>query len=129
MSDPPPADQEPGADLAALRADADALRQALVRAESDLDASRHFSQRITDQVLALLNLSRVARASLQRARVDLSRMAEQIVADLRQAAPERSVTAQVAPGLRVAVGAQLLTCSPTPGSSPGARPRPRSASA
>ena len=49
----------------------------------------------------LLRLSRISQAPLQPADVDLSAMAHEIAARLRQHAPGRSVRVEIAPGLRV----------------------------
>lgn len=47
----------------------------------------------------LLNLSRIARQSLSRAQVDVSRLAGEIVEELRGAQPEREVEVVIEPGL------------------------------
>lgn len=49
----------------------------------------------------LLRLSRISQAPLQPADVDLSAMAHEIAARLRQHAPARSVRVEIVPGLRV----------------------------
>jgi PAS domain S-box-containing protein len=56
----------------------------------------------------LLQLSRLSRLEMRRTTVDLSAMAEQIVADLRQRAPDRQVDVQIAPGLSAAGDERML---------------------
>jgi PAS domain S-box-containing protein len=56
----------------------------------------------------LLGLSRVTRAELRRERVDLSALAEEVVARLRGTEPERRVDVQIEPGLEVLGDAALL---------------------
>ena len=56
----------------------------------------------------LLNLSRVARRDLTRRRVDLTRLAEATIVDLRDAEPGRDVVAVVEPGLAADADAGLM---------------------
>jgi light-regulated signal transduction histidine kinase (bacteriophytochrome) len=56
----------------------------------------------------LLNLSRLSRSELQRERVDLSALAQQIVAELQRREPERSVTFVSAEGAEAHGDARLL---------------------
>ena len=56
----------------------------------------------------LLNLSRVARRDLTRRRVDLTRLAETTIVDLRDAEPGRDVVAVVEPGLEADADAGLM---------------------
>ena len=56
--------------------------------------------RMDGLIEALLNMSRLSRKELQYAELDLSRMAAEIVADLRQGDPGREVEVTVQPGLR-----------------------------
>ena len=56
----------------------------------------------------LIALSRTARQDLSLAPADLSAMAESVLADLREAEPERRVSAAVEPGLAVTADAALL---------------------
>jgi len=56
----------------------------------------------------LLQLSRVGRGEMVPAEVDLSAMADEIVAQLAAAEPERSVTTEIAPALRARGDARLL---------------------
>jgi light-regulated signal transduction histidine kinase (bacteriophytochrome) len=51
-------------------------------------------------VRALLNLSRVGRGPIHASDLDLTRLAEEVVADLRHAEPLREVEVTVEPGLR-----------------------------
>ncbi len=71
------------------------------------DAGKNFLAYVTDGTLrisglvdALLELSRVSRAPMQKQPVDLSAMAEEVVAELRRREPERSCTVSIAPGLK-----------------------------
>lgn len=57
---------------------------------------------------ALLTMSRLSRAELRHVPLDLSRMAEEIVADLRQSDPEREVEVAVQPGLHAHGDAALV---------------------
>jgi PAS domain S-box-containing protein len=56
----------------------------------------------------LLSLSRIARADMTRAPVDLSALAASVVEDLRAASPDRDVVVEVEPGLRAEGDARLL---------------------
>ena len=64
-----------------------------------LQRIRRGSQRMGDLIDALLDLSRVSRGELQQERVDLSAMAAEIAASLRERAPERKVSIAIEPGL------------------------------
>ena len=79
----------------------DAARQLFQRARL---ASQRMSQLIDD----LLNLSRVARAELRRQRINLSEVATAIAADLQKSEPERRVNFQIEPGLFVQGDDRLL---------------------
>ncbi len=57
------------------------------------------AERMSEQFDALLALSRLLRDELQRTTVDLSALAGEIVAELRQQCPERAVAAVIAEGL------------------------------
>lgn len=61
------------------------------------DAARRMSELID----SLLKLSRVTRYDMQLAPVDMTQMAEAIIAELRQQSPERKVDFRVTPGLLV----------------------------
>jgi light-regulated signal transduction histidine kinase (bacteriophytochrome) len=80
--------------------DADA-RHCLSRVRA---ASQHMGQLID----ALLQLSRVTRADMQREAVDLSAMAQVIVDGLKQATPARQIDVRVAPGLHASGDPRLL---------------------
>jgi signal transduction histidine kinase len=56
----------------------------------------------------LLRLSRVSRAELLYQRVDLGAIAAEVIAELRQAAPEHTVSASIADGMTVHGDASLL---------------------
>jgi light-regulated signal transduction histidine kinase (bacteriophytochrome) len=68
------------------------------------DASREMGQLID----ALLDLSRVTQAELHPTDVELSALAAEVVAGLRQAYPQRQVEVAIAPGLRARGDARLL---------------------
>jgi PAS domain S-box-containing protein len=68
------------------------------------DSSQHMDRLIED----LLQLSRLGRAALQPRGVDLSGLAADLAAELRQAQPERQVEVIIAPGLRVKGDERLL---------------------
>ena len=57
------------------------------------------AQRMNEQVEHLLHLARIHRQQIERKEVDLSRTAQEVVADLRTASPERNVEVAIAPGL------------------------------
>ena len=65
--------------------------------------TRDMGQLIDD----LLSLSRVTRAEMHRAKIDLSALAEAVCAELRRSEPDRSVDVAVAPGV-VAEGDERL---------------------
>lgn len=60
------------------------------------DASSQMDKLVDD----LLRLSRVSRSEIQRQEINLSRVAEEIVSELRKSDPSRNVTVTVASGLR-----------------------------
>jgi PAS domain S-box-containing protein len=68
------------------------------------NASRQMGQLIDD----LLHLSRVTRSELRSAPVDLSALADGVIANLRQLEPERHVNSIVARGLQAQGDGQLL---------------------
>lgn len=80
--------------------DADA-RHCLSRVRA---ASQHMGQLID----ALLQLSRVTRADMQRETVDLSALAQTIVDGLKQTAPARQIQVCIAPGLHASGDPRLL---------------------
>ena len=67
-------------------------------------ASQHMGQLIED----LLQLSRLTRSEMQRERVDLSALAQEILGTLSVAEPEREMEMIVAPGIMVKGDARLL---------------------
>jgi PAS domain S-box-containing protein len=62
-----------------------------------LQRIRGATQRMSKLIDALLGLSRVTRAELQREPINLSAMAETVVAELRRQEPERTVEVVIAP--------------------------------
>ena len=76
-------------------------RQCLRRVRAD-------TQRMGRLIDDLLLLSRVARGTIQRSRVDLSAIAQSVAARLQEAAPERQVEFAVQPGLAAQGDARLL---------------------
>jgi signal transduction histidine kinase len=66
------------------------------------------SQRMTQLIEDLLNLSRAGRIELVRAEVDLSDLARDIAEELRKTQPERDVDFVIAQGLRVSGDGRLL---------------------
>ena len=70
--------------------------------------ARQASQRMAQLIDDLLNLSRVARAEMRQQRVNLSQMAEQIVAELQKAEPDRKVRAKIQPGITATGDDRLL---------------------
>ena len=95
----------------------DGFSQMIVEDASDrLDASdlehlqrvRAATRRMALLIDHLIALSRTARQDLLRAPTDLSALAESVLADLREAEPERRVRAVVEPGLAVDADAALL---------------------
>ena len=73
-----------------------------------LERMRAAAERMSQLVEDLLLLSRVSRSQLERTPVDLSRMAGELLAELRAADPEREVEARVAPGIEADADPRLL---------------------
>jgi signal transduction histidine kinase len=69
---------------------------------------RSSTQRMAQLIEDLLNLARVARANLQRGPVDLSALARQVIADLEQREPERTVEISVWDGMGAEADGRLL---------------------
>lgn len=69
---------------------------------------RHGAQRMGMLIDDLLQLSRVTRGELQLKETDLSNMATEIIAELRQAEPQRTVEAAITPGLKALCDPALL---------------------
>ena len=64
--------------------------------------------RMSDLIDDLLELSRVSRRPLNRTRIDLSDMANTVLAALAQSQPQRQVSTRIDPNLRVVADAKLL---------------------
>ena len=73
-----------------------------------LSRVRNAANRMDALIDALLKMSRITRDPLQHADVDLSRLAGDVVADLRQADPGRVVEVRIAPGLHACGDPALL---------------------
>ncbi len=69
---------------------------------------RSSAQRMAELIDDLLNLSRVTRAQIKSVPVDLTRLAENIAAELQRTHPERSVKFRIAPNLIVRGDPHLL---------------------
>jgi len=95
----------------------DGFSQALLEDFSDqlpvegrnyLERIRSAAQRMAELIDDLLELSRVTRAQFKLVSVDLTRLAENILAELRQTHPERTVRCRVAPNLNTLGDPHLL---------------------
>jgi signal transduction histidine kinase len=95
----------------------DGFGQALVEDFGDQvppDAQRYLgrirasTQRMGQLIEDLLNLSRVSRGELAARDVDISELAQQVVADLRQRDPQRKVEAHVWDGIHAVADPRLL---------------------
>jgi len=75
---------------------------------SHLDHIIRASSRMAGLIDGLLTLSRAARCEMQQAPVDLSALAEIVLAELAHGDPEREVRIQVEPGIRVQGDPRLL---------------------
>ena len=73
-----------------------------------LDQIIQASHRMGDLIDGLLLLSRSSRGALRRDEVDLSALAERVMAELRRAEPQRRVQADIAPGLRALGDVRML---------------------
>ncbi|MFL5306295.1 MAG: PAS domain S-box protein [Polyangia bacterium] len=69
---------------------------------------RQAAQRMAGLIDDLLRLSRVTRAPLTRTRVDLTRLAETVTADLRRGDPERDVTVHIQAGVTAEADEALI---------------------
>ena len=69
---------------------------------------RAASQRMATLIDDLLKLARVTRAEMRTEPVDLTRMAQEIVADIERATPDRQVEFAIAPGLVAQGDSRLL---------------------
>jgi len=65
-----------------------------------LERVRSSAQRMAELIDDLLNLSKVTRASMKSVSVDLSQLAQGIVAELQRTQPERRVNFNIAPNLK-----------------------------
>jgi signal transduction histidine kinase len=93
----------------------DGFSQALIEDEqlsptgiNHLTRVRGAAQRMSELIDDLLRLSRVSRGSLTKNPVDLSAIVDGVLADLRKANPDRSVTATVQPGVTAVADARLI---------------------
>jgi signal transduction histidine kinase len=73
-----------------------------------LQRVRAASQKMATLIDDLLKLARVTRAEMRTERVDLSRMARDIVVDIERAAPDHQVEFAIAPGLEAQGDSRLL---------------------
>jgi PAS domain S-box-containing protein len=73
-----------------------------------LQRIRNASQRMSALIDDLLELSRITRREIHREVVDLSMLAQEIVADLKKEQPERAVGIRITPGIRLQADANLL---------------------
>ena len=95
----------------------DGFNQALLEDYGDLfpaqaseliQRARHASQRMSQLIDDLLNLSRVARAEMRHQRVNLSDIASATVADMQKNEPDRKLVAHIEPGITVTGDDRLL---------------------
>ncbi len=104
-------------DLRAPLRSIDGFTRAL--AEDSADALDEVCQKHLERVLAaaqrmgeliddMLSLSRLSRANMQAEEVDLSELAAESVADLRQQSPDRDVAVQIAPSIKTRGDRRLL---------------------
>jgi signal transduction histidine kinase len=73
-----------------------------------LSRIRASAQRMGQLIEDLLNLSKVSRGELQRSDVDVTELAQQVVADLRLREPDRKVDMQIWEGMRASADGRLL---------------------
>ena len=73
-----------------------------------LNRVRKAASRMGELIDALLKMSRVGRGEMRLERLDISRLAAEVVEELRLAAPERKVDVVIAPGLAVEGDAALV---------------------
>jgi len=95
----------------------DGFSQALLEdhaAQLDNDGKNYFqriraaTQRMGELIDDLLGLSRVTRAEIHRERIDLSSLAEEVAADLRNSQPERDVEFRIGQGLQAEGDSRLI---------------------
>lgn len=77
-------------------------------ARHDLDRIRAGAQRMAALIDDLLALSRISRSDLRIEPVDVSELAESVLAGLREADPDRQVSAEIEPGLQLHADRRLL---------------------
>ncbi|MBF0460702.1 MAG: PocR ligand-binding domain-containing protein [Magnetococcales bacterium] len=77
-------------------------------AQAYLDMLQESSQEMGRLIDGLLRLSRVTRGEMSKEKVDLSGLADKVMAALQQTEPDRRVTVTIAPRLAVYGNAQLL---------------------
>lgn len=73
-----------------------------------LQRVRSASQRMSDLIDDLLELSRITRREMHREVVDMGMLAQEIVADLRKENPQRAVDVRIAPGIRLQADVNLM---------------------
>jgi signal transduction histidine kinase len=73
-----------------------------------LERIRAGANRMAELIDALLSLSRLTRAEMRFEPVDVSAMAEEVAAELREREPERNLDLTVAPGMRAIADPSLL---------------------
>jgi signal transduction histidine kinase len=73
-----------------------------------LSRIRAATERMSQLIEGLLNLSRLARGALVRSPVDVGEIARQVVAELQQREPERRVEVAIRDGMRAEADPQLL---------------------
>jgi PAS domain S-box-containing protein len=73
-----------------------------------LERIRQASKRMSEMIDALLTLSRITRTRLERRPVDLSCMAQDILAALAESEPQRQVSWRVTPGIQVDCDPDLM---------------------
>lgn len=78
------------------------------KARRYLDRIQNAAKRMAELIDDLLQLSRVNRGELRFVEVDLSKMAQEILADLKQREPERKAEFLIAPDCRIFGDSQLL---------------------
>jgi PAS domain S-box-containing protein len=104
-------------DLRAPLRSIDGFNQALVEdfgkqlpddAKALMLRARHASQRMSQLIDDLLNLSRVARTEIRQQRVNLSEIAQGIAVELQKSDPQRKVRFQIEPGILATGDDRLL---------------------
>lgn len=78
------------------------------RVTENLDRIKRSVTYMTELVNDLLTLAQVGSAPVVRSELDLTKLAEEVVADLRLGSPDREVSVVVAPGLRCTADPRLM---------------------